>query len=236
MLETMDRAGVKIMGILGHNVDPFQTIESIHENNTFTRDLIKGCPERFFGFAFINPNLPKKIVTKELDHWLAQPEFRGIKLEFDTPCRDKTMDTVMERAAAHNAVVLQHTWYFNTWNADAITLERQAGRSEAHDLADLARRFPEVRIIMAHLEGSGIRGVLDVADLSNVWIDTSGSQPFTGTLDFALETVGSHRILFGSDYFGRSMATQIGRILGSRATPEDCENIFHRNARNLFSL
>lgn len=236
LLEQLDLGEVQIAGLLGHSVSPGKPAEEMRCVNQQTSEVIARDPERLLGFVFINPSLPANIVSEELDQYLPQSGFRGIKLELDVNCRDPRVDIVMEKARQYNVPVLHHSWYVNTWCMNKGELEVQLNRSEPHDVADLARRFPDVHIIMAHLEGSGIRGVLDVADCENVWIDTSGSQPFTGTLEFALEIIGSRRILFGSDLCGRSVEGQLGRILGTRMPEADRENILWRNAETLLGL
>lgn len=235
LLEEMEVAGVRICGILGR-VSPFQREDSVQYGNDYTRDVVRACPERFFGMAFVNPLHSPKFVAEELDRCLSLPEFRAIKLELDVCCRDKRLDLVMEKSLEYQVPVLHHSWYVNTWSMSEAGKIHQSGRSEPHDIADLARRFPEARIIMAHLEGSGIRGILDVAECENVWIDTSGSQPFTGTLEFALKTVGSERILFGSDLPGRYLPTQLGRIYGTKMSEQEREQILFKNAEALLGV
>lgn len=234
MLCHMDRGSVAMSGLLGYDVAPFQSMEAVSTVNNFTCSLIEEERERFFGLCFINPALPESYVADELDRCLEKPEFRGIKLELDVNCRSQRLDLVMEKAIKYQVPVLHHSWYINLWQNGSNRW--QENRSEPHDIADLARRFPSVDIIMAHLEGSNIRGILDVAELENVWIDTSGSQPFSGTLEFAVKEIGSHRILFGSDLFLRGLASQLGRILGSSLRQADLEAILFQNAQRLFGL
>lgn len=235
ILEQMDSFGVAISGLLGH-VIAGQTADEMRASIRQTRDVVKQAPDRLFGMVFVNPAVPADILAEELDRNLQTPQFRGIKLELDVNSRDKRLDLVMEKAIQYGVPVLYHSWYLNTWSMSQAERDYQGNRSEPHDVADLARRFPEARVIMAHLEGSGLRGILDVADVPNVWIDTSGSQPFTGTLEFAVETLGSKRILFGSDLMGRSLESQLGRIFGANLAEDDLENILRANARELFRI
>lgn len=235
LLQKMDQAGVCISALLGA-VSPGQTPEQAHQSIVNTEATVKQAPNRLFGLVYINPTMQADRLREELDHYLSSSHFRGIKLELDLNCRDKRMDVLMGKAIEHNVPVLHHSWYVNTWNMSASERAVQQCRSEPHDIADLAMRFPEAKIIMAHLEGSGIRGILDVADCPNVWIDTSGSQPFTGTLEFAVETLGSKRILFGSDLMGRGLETQLARVYGARLAEGDLENILRRNAQELFGI
>lgn len=233
-LKHMDRSRIRISGLLGHDVACFQDAASIRQVNQFTQEVVAFMPDRFFGLCFVNPALPKFEVIAELDRCLETPYFRGIKLELDVNCRSALLDIVMEKAVQYDVPVLHHSWYVNAWTVEGDAT--QAQRSEPHDIADLAKRHPNVRIIMAHMEGSNVRGILDVAGLPNVWIDTSGSQPFSGTLEFAVERLGSERILFGSDMFLRGLASQLGRVLSTPLAQKDQDNILYRNAVELFRL
>ena len=236
MLAPMNAFGVRLCGLLGFNVLPFQDEEEVRTVNNHTAAMIAARPDRFFGFVFINPLSSPDFLNEELDRCLQLPGFRGIKLELDMNCRDRRLDPVMAKAIEYSVPVLHHSWDLNPWCMSEDELKMQENRSEPHDIADLARRFPEAKIIMAHLEGCGVRGILEVADLENVWIDTSGSQPFTGTLEFAVKTIGSSRILFGSDLLGRGLSGQLGRIMGARIAEEDREKILSANARTLFNI
>lgn len=233
-LEQMDLAKVSRAGLLGSRVFAGQSEHEVRDVNDFTAAVVHRCPERFFGMAFINPALPPQAVAGELERCLSRPEFRAVKLEVDLCCRDPRLNLVAEYAIKYNVPVLHHSWYINFWNLGEIDRREQRNRSEPHDIADFARRFPQLRIIMAHLEGTGIRGLIDIADCPNVWVDTSGSLPFSGTLEFALKTLGRERILFGSDLPYRGYESQLGRILGSRLSTADLEPILHRNAETLF--
>lgn len=235
-VQHMDAYGVRLSGLLGHDVMPGQSEDSVRKVNDFTAELVAFRPDRFFGYVFINPGCSPGFVEEELDRCLRTPEFAGIKLEIDVNCRSPLLDPIMRMAMQYDVPVLHHSWYLNPWSISQAELELQRHRSDPRDIADLARRFPDAKIIMAHLEGCGIRGILDVAHLENVWIDTSGSQPFTGTLEFAIETIGARRILFGTDMLGRGMPSQLGRIEGTRLSKEDRENILFRNAMSLFKF
>lgn len=233
-LTQMDRAGVSISALLGYDVLPGLSAESVSSVNDFTRDVVREAPGRFFGLCFINPALSESIVAGELDRCLSIPEFLGIKLELDVNCRDRRLDLVMQKAIEYGVPVLHHAWYLNPWEAPDD--KNQQNRSEPRDVADLARRFPSATIIMAHMEGSNIRGILDIAELGNVCVDTSGSQPFSGTLEFGLKELGRDRILFGSDFFIRGLASQMGRILGTPLSQADREAVLFKNARRIFNL
>ncbi len=228
----MDRAGISMCGLLGYDVFRHQRIESVRAVNIFTESMVRLAPKKFFGLCFVNPLLPKVELEDELERCLSMGIFLGIKLECDVNCLDPSFEMIMEKAENYNVPILQHSWHIDprTSSADDNHI------STPGDISELARRYPGVNIIMAHMEGVGLRGILDVAQNENVYIDTSGSQPFSGTLEFALREVGSERILFGSDFFYRSYAAQLGRILGTKMPAPDRNRILADNAIGVFNL
>jgi len=236
MLSEMERFDVAVSGLLGHCVMPGMSADEVRAVNRQTASMVTLEPSRFYGMAFVNPSLPASDVYAELECCLQSPHFRGIKLELDVNCRDSRLDLVMEMAVKYGVPVLQHSWYVNTWSLSEAGLKHQENRSEPHDVADLASRFPEARIIMAHLEGCGIRGLLDIATHQNVSVDTSGAQPFSGTIEYALEILGAHRILFGSDLFGRSLESQLGRLYEGGIGDAHLHRLLYRNAAEMFHL
>lgn len=132
----------------------------------------------------------------------------------------------MDQARKHDVVVLQHT-------ADQTIIQQREYHTDPADTAWLGRENPDVRIIMAHLTSCGKRGVMEIADLPNVWIDTSAFQPFSGLVEYAVEKLGVDRVLYGSDLVIRDLPTQIGRILSADISEADKRAILFDNSYNL---
>ena len=89
---------------------------------------------------------------------------------------------------------------------------------------------------MAHMTGVGRRGVQDVEDLPNVYVDTSGGWYDSEMAEYAVRHVGQDRVLYGSDYPGRDYAPQVGRVEGANLPPEIKEKVLWRNAAALLKL
>ena len=111
------------------------------------------------------------------------------------------------RAATLGVPVLHHAWY----KANGFVFNE----STPADIARLARRHPDVPIIMAHLAGGGWRGVRDVLDCPNVVVDTSGAQPHARLVQYAVQELGPDRVVFGSDWPIRDFAVQRARVDGA---------------------
>ena len=202
-----------------------QSAEQVRAINDDTLNDVRNAGGYACGFCYLNPLLEPEFLEEEMARCLSLDEFRGIKLEISVCCRDKSLDLLMATAIRYDVPVLQHTWY--------KTVNKYPGESDPSDVAALARRFPEAKIIMAHLCGCGVRGIEDIADCPNVTVDTSGGQPEAGLVEFAVRRIGSHRLVYGSDAPCREFGTQIAKVMEADISDADKEAIFYKNSSEL---
>jgi predicted TIM-barrel fold metal-dependent hydrolase len=229
MAHILDRASrvgtgriVVLGGNLGFGYQP--TADQVTRINDVTALLLERWPERLIAFCRLNPGLPEDVVVRELERCMARG-FRGIKLAVWPNARSPKVDCVMEFARERSLPVLHHCWYKTTCKYE--------GESDPSDMAHLAARFPDVTIIVAHLSAAGYRGIQDIRPYPNLLIDTSGSQCFSGIVEYAVSVLGAERILFGSDVPGRDFAVQLGRVYGAKISEADQEKILYGNAERL---
>lgn len=196
--------------------------------NDDTAWLMRQYPGYVTGFCYVNPVLGGHAVTREVDRCTARG-FRGIKLEIANNARAACMRPVMAAAERHGLVVLQHAW-------SMTKIRQRSFHTDPEDVATLARRWPRVRIIMAHLTGCGVRGVMAVKDCPNVVVDTSGAAPEAGIVEYAVAQLGAERVLYGSDVPIRDFGVALARITGSRLKADTQRKILYDNARALLRL
>ena len=222
--------GVERMVVLGDVLahGPSPDAEQIAALNDTTARLRDWHPDFYIPFCYLNPTLGEKPLRQELDRRL-EDGFQGIKLEIANNARDRVMTPLMKAAASAGIPVLQHTW------ASLGTKARRT-HSDPADTCLLARRFPDVKLIMAHLYGFGPRGVLEAKGLDNLYIDTSACLPFAGLIEYAVEKLGPDRILYGSDIPIRELGQCIGRVTGAEISDDDKSKILFHNARELLTL
>jgi uncharacterized protein len=101
------------------------------------------------------------------------------------------------------------------------------------DLVVLARWFPTVRFVLGHLGVSLIDtfGVGLVADEPNILVETSGG--YTATLQVALDRLGAHRLVFGTEYPLQHPEVELAKFAALRLTDRDWRLISAGNARRL---
>ncbi len=226
ILRVARRSGIHRLCLLGRFwAHPSE--DGIREINDATMAMVHRHPGRIYGLCFMNPQLDPVFQEAEIDRCVAGG-LSGIKLEIEVPARDPVLDPLMKKAAEHDVFVLHHTWY--------KTIGGNPQESDPSDIAVLASRHPDTKILMAHLTAHNKMGVLDVQNHANVWVDTSGCQPFAGVVEYAVEKLGAERLVYGSDAHGRGYESQLGRIYGADITEQARDLILWRNAARLLKI
>ncbi|MFA5859520.1 MAG: amidohydrolase family protein [Elusimicrobiota bacterium] len=225
---------VQLSDVLGSGAQPTQ--EQIQKINDTTISFVQKYPKEYIGFCFLNPMNDEKFNLDELDRCISGHGFKGLKLEISANATNPQLGHIMKRLLELNRPLLHHSW-----NTDIVTREPNPGtfQNDPDDIAVLAERFPKNKIIMAHLRGGAYRGIHAIKSHKNVWTDTSGAQPVAGVLEHAVEQLGAHRILFGSDLYGaggRDPATNIGNITGASITDKEKEMVLRYNAEELLEV
>lgn len=223
-----DRAGIDRVIYLfnladsgGYDPSP----DDVRRSNDLGMRVVTGHPDFFAGFCYLNPAHDPAWSLAEIDRCVARGPLCGIKLWVSVRADDARLDPIMDRAAALGVPVLHHAWYKATGYA--------FNESTPAQVACLARRHPDVPIIMAHLGGGGWRGVQDVKACPNVLVDTSGAQPQGGLVEYAARELGAARVVFGSDWPIRDFATQKARVTGARLPARQIDAILGRNVARL---
>lgn len=225
------RHGIERLVLLGNITamgGPDPSPEAVAAINSHTLGAMARCPDLYVGFCYLNPAHPVSFIEDEIARCVVHGGMRGIKLWIAVKATDSRLDPIMTQAQSLEIPVLHHAWYKATQFA--------YNESTPAEVAALARRFPQVPVIMAHLGGGRERGVLDAAEVSNVLVDTSGAQPEADLVEYAVRHLGAGRVLFGSDWPIRDLGVQVGRVLGARLTDQERDVILGGNAARLLGL
>ena len=185
--------------------------------------------ERLSGVINLNANdVPGSLAA--LERWVERGPAVGVYFKSSPPgclvCTHPNFDPLVEKCGELNALIMQHTWFKAGGKDDA-------GESTPAELAILARRHPRVTFVCAHAGGDWERGIRAIADCPNVLIETSGFDPTSGFIDFAVRELGAGRIVFGGHFMSRSVGTECGKILEADITAAERELIFGGNLRRL---
>jgi uncharacterized protein len=224
--EAAERAGVTKMCLFSvHPACPHEpTVGQCREANESALSLRDAAPDLFLPFCYVNPMYPEEAVA-EIDRRVREDRMCGVKLWVARRGTDPGLDPILARAAELGVPVLQHAWDKTTGNL--------SGECFPRDVADMARRHPRTRIVMAHLNGCGLRGIAHVADHPNVVVDTGGGDPESGMVEAAVAALGPKRVVYASDLPVRHLGACLGKVLGADLTDETRRDILWNNAARL---
>jgi len=227
LVDVADRMGVERMCI--HMAFPFPALatatpDQFRQDNAEIRAILKDWGSRAFGFAYLNPRYLKESL-EELERCVADGPMVGIKLWINWRCTRPELDPIIERCAQLKAVIFHHIWVKTGGN--------DGEESTPADFVALSRRHPGVPMICGHTGGNWELGIRTIRSQREITAGVAGSEPVAGFLEMAVRELGPHRIVFGSDVEGRSLASQIAKVTGADITPEQKRLVLKDNLRNL---
>ena len=154
--------------------------------------------KRYFGMAMVSPrdsiaSVQKRVSTNRLIGYKPYLNFVDWKMKDEITIFDMLPDEQMEYADANGLAVTLHI----------PRPGRLADPVNQQQMIELCRRYPNVKIIFAHIGRAyylqNVIGCLDgIAGCSNAYIDTAMVN-HEGVLEYAFNKFPRERILFGSD-------------------------------------
>jgi predicted TIM-barrel fold metal-dependent hydrolase len=142
-------------------------------------------------------------------------------------CDDPLVFPFIEQAIAYRLPILIHCW--------KKTIGQLPYETMAINVARLAARYPEARIIMAHIGGQAETAMSEVAPYTNIRVDTSGTPIGAAEVAIAVQRIGAKRVIFGSDLPIACLASNIGKILGAGLSDEENRLILGGNMQRLLA-
>lgn len=227
-LEAMDRCGIDKIYLSNPNSPGgyYPSKEQVDLHNAQITVFSKAHPDRVRYVPFVNP-----IYTNTVDvlkKAVYEDNAKAIKLWVATTCDSHHVDKVAEFSIEHDLPIIIHT--FHKYGGSQLPDE-----TTGIHVANLARRYPETKLVMAHMGGDAYHGIKYIRNLKNVWTDVSGSNFRNGEIEYSLKLLGEDRILFGSDAMcGINFHTNVGKITEMNVSDEIKEKIFWKNAAKLF--
>ena len=225
LLARMDKNGIAYSVI--HMVAPVPSI--VKDTNTW---LISLKEDRFIKFGTLHPLL--KNFTDEIKR-LKDGGVRGIKFQPDVqqfnPDDREVAYPVYESLARHAMKVMFHV--------GGEPLPSPENRSKPGMIYSIARDFPELKIIGAHLGGLNMweQAYELLAGMPNIYMESSLSYAFIKP-EMAMKIIKKHsheKIFFGTDYpFGEiEKSLEAARSVPFLSAAEK-EDILGKNARSFF--
>jgi hypothetical protein len=225
LLEKMDACGIRHAVI--HMVSP--TASGVIDTNTW---LIKLRQDRFIKFGTLHPGFKK---TEDEIQRLKDGGVKGVKFQPDvqqfTPDEKNLTYAMYEALARHGLAVMFHV--------GGEPLPSPRDRCRPSMILNIARDFPELSIIAAHLGGlnmwEDVYAML--AGRSNIYLESSLSYEYIQPklAEKIIRRHGHDRIFFGTDYpFGDVKTSLAAARSVPFLTDEEKEAILGLNALRFF--
>ena len=224
LLTTAERYGVTRYYLSNVEGGYYPTQEQVRIDNQTLADFMKDYPDLMRGYVYANPRYSDALDV--VRRGIEEQGMVGLKLWVATYCDDPLVFPLVEQMIEYDKPILIHTF---VKAVDQLEFE-----STSRNVANLAERYPEAKIIMAHLGGEAYHGIRPVAKYPNVWIDHSGTLVGSNDLNHTIDLVGVDRVLFGSD-IPVGFACCYGQVLEAKLTEEDREKILWKNTAALFN-
>jgi len=227
LLEYADRLGIDRLCLsLGTSRAHRPDMDTVRRDNDMVRAAVELHP-RYLGFCYLNPSYLQESLD-EIERNIADGPFVGIKLWVALQCDEPNLDPICERAAELGVPVLQHTWMKVTGNLGY--------ESTPWQVAEIARRHPDVTFILGHSGGNWEMGYRIVQDSPNVLAEVAGGDPELGQTEMGVAMLGAERIVYGSDGPGRSFASQIAKVRAADISDEARALILGGNMQRVLGL
>lgn len=222
-----DRLGIRLfVGSAICNFVPYPAYDQVCQSNNDMVAVARRHPDRVLGYCYVNPR-HGGVALADFRRRIEDQGMIGLKLWVATWCNDPLAFPFVEQAIRYRAPILIHSW--------RKAVGQLPYESTAEHVADLARRYPEARIIMAHMGGQVETAMNTIAPYANIYTDTSGTPIEGNEVALAVERLGSGRVIFGSDLGGACLASNLGKVLGAGLSPEAFDDITEGNMKRLLA-
>ncbi len=194
-LEEMDQAGVDKAVLLALDAE---TTGGGIVSNDYVAGLVRAHPDRFIGFASVDPGKGPQVAAAEIERALRDLGLRGIKFHpvyQQFAPNDPKCYPIYEVAVAYDVPILFHTGH--TFVGGRVKYGNPT------QLDDVAADFPRLKIVCAHFGFPWTEEACSLAwTRQNVHVELSGWAP--RHIPELVWRLGARffpdRLLFGSDY------------------------------------
>jgi len=198
-------------------------VAEVEELNARTLRAIRRWPDLYIGFVYVNPK-HGETALRMIDEAHAQG-MAGIKLWTSCYASDPSVYPIAEKALELDWPILQHAW--RKWTGNLPT------ESDPRHVARLAERYPDLKLVMAHIGGDWEYSIKAVRHCPNLHVDTSGSLAHTGMLEMAIDELGADRVVWGTDMPGADLLYTLAKVDRAPIKPRDKDKLLGGNALRL---
>lgn len=211
------------------------TMDTIRQDNKAIGDGAKKYKGRIAPFGGLNPLMGIKESLEEMDRCINDYNVKGFKL---SGSRDgykinekELVYPIVEKIAKEDLIFAAHIGADSPVNSHPFLFR------------DVAKAFPEVRMILIHMGGAWVLkdGLYDAAiqvaqECENVWVAPSESDP--RAMIKAIKTLNGERICFASDnpFAMLKVSVAIYTAVLEEFDQDTKERVMYKNAKELLRL
>jgi predicted TIM-barrel fold metal-dependent hydrolase len=218
LLRSMDRHGVdRSLAI------PFPVVEDYRSQHDLIGQAVRAHPGRLSGAACLYPLIERTAFQEEVSRCREQYGFTALKLQPQYHGLNPMLassDFFFETAFENQMAVICHTGTGLPFASPALLMVP-------------ARKFPDLKIVVAHA-GGGIfvhEAIVAALFCPNILLELSSLMPHY--VREVLSHIASDRLMIGSD-LPENVETEIGKILSLEVPDADKRNIFDGTACRVF--
>ncbi len=183
--------------------------------NDYIAECVKKCPKKLVGFGRVDPRRNAD-AAEELSRIKKRLRLSGIKLHPMVECfrpDHQFFDGFFKKVNELRLPILIHTG---------------DGFSSPGLAVKVARKFPDMIMILAHLKEGGVNAL---KDLPNIYVETSGTLPEFVEMSVDID---ENRVLFGSDIPYYRFPTQTAIIDAAEISQKARRKVYFENFNRLF--
>jgi uncharacterized protein len=203
------------------------------------RRILEQQKDRISGIVVIDPCEPDRSVA-QMEKWIRNGPCVGIKYRgwgnaCGMTCDHPNNDPIIEAARRMNAIVYVHTWIKVGGEPRRAGGGVNAGENTPEHLVRLAKRFPDVPFVCGHGGGDWELGTQYIRPYKHILFEFAGSDPHSGSVDYAVRELGADRVVWGAHGSSRSYATELAKVLDADITPAQRMQVFGGNVRRVWA-
>lgn len=217
IIELMDEAGIEQAVVMTYADAPVLKPNALR----YLHDACKRYPSRLIPYARLNPHADNAALL--LEEAILDLGMKGLKIHQEgvtAAAHHGSIVRLVKKAAEFNAPILLHS------GDEPLSLPQQ--------FASLAEEAPEATIILAHLGGyHHTDDAIRVCEkYENLLVDTSAC-PYPHKIKEAIERLGAHRVLFGSDGPGCNPKLELQKIMRLGLSEDEQRLVLHDNIASI---
>jgi predicted TIM-barrel fold metal-dependent hydrolase len=176
-------------------------------------------PSRLFGFYWVNPKRSSILdeVSRALKHGFVGLKFRPETDDYSL-FNISLLDPILSYACRMRMPIYIHCSGY--------------GVSHPNALKHICSMYPELKVIVGHMAQGSVDAIKVAEDFDNVFLETSTYRGFK-VIEYAVNRVGSDRVLFGSDYPYSNIQMEISKIMNLKISWDDKLKIMGLNSLSL---